>query len=164
MVGRLPVGPHPLSHERGERGRHVVRGPFPRERAERRRNVRSAFSRERAERGRNVGRPLARERAEGRRQVGRALPRERAEWAGNVGAFRELNKNNPLSNRGRHLIKIRHGRVSTIFYYPGIEHTRVFGSNTQSSSLRLINRAWRDFGGVSEGMTIHRPLPFIKYK
>ncbi len=40
----------------------------------------------------------------------------------------------------------RHGQVSSIFYYPGIEHTRLFGSNTRSSSSSLINRC----GDISE--------------
>ncbi len=39
------------------------------------------------------------------------------------------------------LTTTRHGRVSSLFYYPGIEHTRVFGSTTRLSSSSFI-RGW----------------------
>ncbi len=62
------------------------------------------------------------------------------------------------------LVKIRHRRVSSLFYYPGIEHTRVFEPNNRSSSSSLINRACQIFQGFALPSLLDQHTPFIKFE
>ncbi len=58
--------------------------------------------------------------------------------------------------------RTRHGWVSSLFYYPGFEHTRVLGQDTRSSSLSLIKGSGRDFPPLCHTSLKQCHSPFIK--